>query len=629
MTDAIRIFISGSCAGLAEVRQALSSHDAIKVVGTAVDAPSAGDRLREETVDVLLHGSSRGDRLPTQDIHTLQSASAAPIVIVTSGCTPEFLQEALAHGVQDVVILPQLTESLVFTLRRAHVLNHNAARPQSQAPSTTRSGGDGRVITVFSPKGGVGKSTISTGLAGAYAGPLKRSTLLIDLDLQFGDVGIMMGIDPTQTIVDLVTTTGELDPDKLGGYVVHHSSGVDILAAPLRPEDAELVTEDRIGQLVDVAKAAYDIVVLDTPPHFDATTLAALDRSDRLVLVTTMDIPTVKNTKLALQTLNLLQYPRERIALVLNRPLPRADLRESDISRTLDMPIAYVIPGDKEVGIAVNRGVPVTTSQLALARGEGNQGARGAPAAAGHERRAGRLRGQGGEGPGRQGRLGPAHEPVQGRQVQVLQAEGQEGGVNMSLQGRIQQRNPEPAAPVTREQHAEPERAPAPTDPFADLKSRVHHDVITRLGPRLFAAGGDEGRDASIEPRVLEAVEEAIALDKTPLTRQERAQVTREIADDILGYGPLEPFLRDDTVSGDHGQRPPLDLGGAPRQAAAHRRGLRRRPAPPADHRQDHLAHRPAHRRGLADGRRPPARRLARERHHPAAGGDRPDAHDP
>jgi pilus assembly protein CpaE len=361
VSEPIRIFISGSCAGLAEVRQALSSHAAIKVVGTAVDAPSAGDRLREEQVDVLLHGSSRGDRLPTQDIHTLQAASPAPIVIVTSGCTPEFLQEALAHGVQDVVILPQLTESLVFTMQRAHVLNHNSPRQQAQA-APSRSGGEGRVITVFSPKGGVGKSTMATGLAGAYAGPLKRHTLLIDLDLQFGDVGIMMGIDPTQTIVDLVTTTGELDPDKLGGYVVHHPSGVDVLAAPLRPEDAELVTEDRIGQLVDVAKAAYDIVVLDTPPHFDATTLAALDRSDRLVLLTTMDIPTVKNAKLALQTLNLLQYPRERIALVVNRPLPRADLRESDISRTLDMPLTAVIPGDKEIGAAVNRGVPITSS---------------------------------------------------------------------------------------------------------------------------------------------------------------------------------------------------------------------------------------------------------------------------
>jgi pilus assembly protein CpaE len=135
-----------------------------------------------------------------------------------------------------------------------------------------------------------------------------------------------------------------------------------VLAAPLRPEDAELVTEDRIGQLIDVAKAAYDIVVLDTPPHFDATTLAALDRSDRLVLLTTMDIPTVKNAKLALQTLNLLQYPRERIALVVNRPLPRADLREGDITRTLDIAITAIIPGDKEIGAAVNRGVPVTVA---------------------------------------------------------------------------------------------------------------------------------------------------------------------------------------------------------------------------------------------------------------------------
>ena len=362
MSDPIRIFISGSCAGLAEVRQALSSHSAIKVVGTAVDAPSAGDRLREEQVDVLLHGSSRGDRLPTQDIHTLQSASAAPIVIVTSGCTPEFLQEALAHGVQDVAILPQLTESLVFTLRRAHVLNNNAPRQQAAPTSIARSGGEGRVITCFSPKGGVGKSTLSTALAGVYCHQLKQRTLLIDLDLQFGDIGIMMGIDPTQTIVDLVTTTGELDPDKLGGYVVRHDSGMDILAAPLRPEDAELVTEDRIGQLIDVAKAAYDIVVLDTPPHFDATTLAALDRSDRLVLITTMDIPTVKNAKLALQTLNLLQYPRERIALVVNRPLARADIRESDIARTLDMAITCTIPGDKDIGVAVNRGIPVTVA---------------------------------------------------------------------------------------------------------------------------------------------------------------------------------------------------------------------------------------------------------------------------
>ena len=142
------------------------------------------------------------------------------------------------------------------------------------------------------------------------------------------------------------------------------------------------MAEDRVGQLLDVAKEAYDIVVLDTPPHFHATTLATLDRTDRLVLVTTLDIPTVKNVKLTLQTLNLLHYPRERIALVINRPLPRAELRESDISRTLDLPITFVIPGDKEVGVAVNRGVPVTVSAPRSRGREGHARARRAPAAA-------------------------------------------------------------------------------------------------------------------------------------------------------------------------------------------------------------------------------------------------------
>ena len=188
------------------------------------------------------------------------------------------------------------------------------------------------------------------------------------------------------------------------------------------------MTEDRIGQLVDVAKSAYDIVVLDTPPHFDATTLAALDRSDRLVLVTTMDIPTVKNTKLALQTLNLLQYPRERIALVLNRPLPRADLRESDISRTLDMPIAYVIPGDKEVGTAVNRGVPITTSNSRSPAAKAIKEL--AELLLPRRRRVARRPAPRPRPRSRASAVSAAaHEPVQGGQVQVLQAEGQEGGV--------------------------------------------------------------------------------------------------------------------------------------------------------------------------------------------------------
>ena len=244
-----------------------------------------------------------------------------------------------------------------------------------------------------------------------------------------------MGIDPAQTIVDLVTTTGELDPDKLGGYVVHHASGMDVLGAPLRPEDAELVTEDRIGQLIDVAKSAYDIVVLDTPPHFDATTLAALDRSDRLVLVATMDIPTVKNCKLALQTLNLLQYPRERIALVRQpaaRPRRPARRRHLAHARHADLGSHPARQGDRDRRQPRRPGHRVG---IALARRQGDAGARRVAAAPGLGRRGeGRRRRGARRAEARQPRAEAAvpgtPERPEGRHVQVLQVEGQEGGVN-------------------------------------------------------------------------------------------------------------------------------------------------------------------------------------------------------
>ena len=134
-----------------------------------------------------------------------------------------------------------------------------------------------------------------------------------------------MGLDPAKTIYDLVMTSGDLDPDKLSGSVNAHPSGVHVIPAPVRPEDAELVQEDRVAHLLEVAKQAYDVIVVDTPPQFQATTLATLDRTDRLALMGSLDIPTVKNIKLTLQTLGMLHYPTDRISFVLNRPQPRVE----------------------------------------------------------------------------------------------------------------------------------------------------------------------------------------------------------------------------------------------------------------------------------------------------------------
>jgi pilus assembly protein CpaE len=356
----IKVFITGACAGLAEVRQALSSHPDIEIVGTAVEPAKSDQKLAASGAQVVMHGTARGDRLPAGEIDAIRHATAAPIILVTSGGAGAVLQEALAAGINDVVMLPQLTDALVFTIKKTCQL---ASVRGSGSPSMLRtSTAEGRVVTVFSPKGGVGKTVIATALATQIARKAARRVLLVDLDLQFGDVAIMMGTEPEKTIYDLVMTTGELDPDKLAGYVVSHPSGVDVVPAPVRPEDAELVAEDRVGRLLDVAKESYDAIVVDTPAFFQATTLATLDRTDRLLLVASLDIPSVKNVKLTLQTLNLLHYPKDRIHLVINRGTTRAELDRKEVEKALDLKAAFDLPADREVGVAVNRGVPVPMS---------------------------------------------------------------------------------------------------------------------------------------------------------------------------------------------------------------------------------------------------------------------------
>jgi pilus assembly protein CpaE len=362
MTDGspIKAFITGACAGLAEVRQALQAHPEIDIVGTAVEPGKADQKLASSGAQVVLHGTARGDRLPTSEIDAIRHATAAPIILVTSGGAGALLHEALSAGISDVVMLPQLTDALVFTIKKTCQL---AATRGGMAPATLRtSTAEGRVVTVFSPKGGVGKTVIATSLATQIARKAGRRVLCVDLDLQFGDAAIMMGVEPEKTIYDLVMTTGELDPEKLAGYVISHNSGVDVVPAPVRPEDAELVAEDRVGRLLDVAKETYDAIVVDTPAFFQATTLATLDRTDRLLLVTTLDIPAVKNVKLTLQTLNLLHYPKERIHLVINHGMSRAELDRKEVEKALDLKAAFELPGDREVGVAVNRGVPVPMS---------------------------------------------------------------------------------------------------------------------------------------------------------------------------------------------------------------------------------------------------------------------------
>jgi pilus assembly protein CpaE len=351
-----RIFVTGSCDGLDQLRDALERHAEIELVGASVSIAESAGVLTGGHLEVVLHGT-RSSTLPADEIATIREHTRTPIILLASGEASVLLEEALDSDVSDVLLLPQMTENVVFAIRKAGRSTHRPG-PTGSTPARR-----GRVVTVFSPKGGTGKTVTSTNLAAAFAKYEGKQTLLLDLDLQFGDAAIMLGLEPEKTIYDLVVAPGELDSEKLSGYTTRHPSGLDILPAPVRPEDAELVTESKLSRLLEVARESYDVIVVDTSPFFHGPMLATLDRTDELLLVCGLDVPTLKNVRLALQTLELLAFPQNRISVILNRANSKVGMKQNEVENALDVKIRFEVPSDRAVPIAVNRGNPAVLAE--------------------------------------------------------------------------------------------------------------------------------------------------------------------------------------------------------------------------------------------------------------------------
>ena len=353
MSDAIRIYMTGTCEGFDKLCEALAQQPGLEVVGTSEHPGAASAALQGGHLDCVLHATS-SSTLPAHEVATIREHTRVPLLLLASGEASALLEEALGADVTDVVLLPALTENVVFAIRKA------THAPRRAAAAGKR---DGRIITVFSPKGGTGKTVIATNIAAALAKDGGRRTLLLDLDLQFGDAAIMLGIEPEKTIFDFVNAPGELDPDKLAGYTTKHKSGLDILPAPLRPEDAELVTEAKLGRLIEVARACYDAIIVDTSPFFHGPMLATLDRTDELLLVCSLDVPTLKNVRLALGTLEMLSFPPARIRIVLNRANSKVGMKQREVEAALEKKVHYEIPSDRVVPITVNKGQPAVLAE--------------------------------------------------------------------------------------------------------------------------------------------------------------------------------------------------------------------------------------------------------------------------
>jgi pilus assembly protein CpaE len=280
------------------------------------------------------------------------------VVLLRHRIDVQVLAQALRAGVREVVNPDDLGAVVEATRRSVEI----SRRRTSNHPATAgERRPEGKVVTVFSAKGGCGKTTVATNLAGALAADGVTTVCVLDLDLEFGDVAITLQLTPERTVVDAVPMLGTMDEQGLRSVVTAHSPGLDAVLAPAGPGEVSQVEARMVPELVRVLRRMYDVVVIDTPPAFTEHVLASFDVSDAYLLLATLDVPALKNLKLSLETLAVLGYPRESVLVVLNRADARVGLEVSDVERTLGTAVTVQIPSSGDVPAAVNRGVLIAT----------------------------------------------------------------------------------------------------------------------------------------------------------------------------------------------------------------------------------------------------------------------------
>ncbi|MDA8318647.1 MAG: P-loop NTPase [Actinomycetota bacterium] len=305
---------------------------------------------------------------------------------------------ALRAGVREVVPADD-SDALAAACRRSYEVSRGlSGKVADLAPQPAR---NGQLITVFAAKGGCGKTTFAINLACALASDPGLRVCLVDLDLAFGDVGISVRIDPARTITDAVPMAGHLDDTGAASLLTAYRGNLAVLLAPVTPGDAENIPPALVGELLSVLRRLFDYVVVDTPAQFSEHVLTAMDASAQHVLLTTPDLPALKNLRIALDMLDLLSYPREMRSVILNRSDAKVGLTLNDVERVVRWPIAAHIPSSRDVPISINNGQPIVlanpghpVSQAITQFAQQWLNPDGAGTPAGRGRRSGRVRGR-------------------------------------------------------------------------------------------------------------------------------------------------------------------------------------------------------------------------------------------
>ena len=374
MADKIRVLIVDDVAETREnIRKLLQFEADVDVVGAARSGKEGIQLSQELDPDVVLMDINMPDIdgiSATESIR--QKSPQIQVVILSVQNDQNYMRRAMLAGARDFLSKPPVGDELISAIRRAGEMSRSERSKSAQARVASVALGagqvagpglvslsQGKIITIYSPKGGTGCTTIAVNLALALHNE-DTHVVLVDGNLQFGDVAVFVNEQGKNTILDIAPRVDELDPDIVQSIMIKHEpSGLHILAAPPRPELAEKVTAAQFSKVLEYLKQMYAYVVVDTVPILTDITLAAVDASDLIVLITTQDIPAIKSTRLFLDVSATMGIERERIIFAMNRFDKRIAITPERISENLKQEVKAVIPLDERAVIpAVNRGVP-------------------------------------------------------------------------------------------------------------------------------------------------------------------------------------------------------------------------------------------------------------------------------
>ena len=371
MSEQIRVVIVDDISETREhLTKLLSFESDIQVVGTASSGDEAVELAGKLAPDILLMDIN----MPGMDgIATTERVSATfpatSIIMMSVQGEADYLRRSMLAGAREFLVKPFSSDELTTSIRQVHSREKlKRSRMVMTVPGVPGGPGgagrkDGRIVTLFAPKGGVGRTTLAVNLAVALAGEQRQTVTLVDGSFQFGDVGVLLNLNPkNKSIIDVVADPGATDEELVDTTLINHSTGIKVLLAPPSPEMAELVTVDQVRRVMNRLRATNDFTVIDLWPHFNDVTLALLDTSDVILTILTLEISNIKNIRLFLEVAEQLGYS-ERIKLVLNRADSAFGIRVADVESSVGRKIDHQVVSDgRTVVYALNRGVPFVWS---------------------------------------------------------------------------------------------------------------------------------------------------------------------------------------------------------------------------------------------------------------------------